>query len=217
MEERESIYQVKPSFNFIYEMFMPTGRKIKYTLVILILVIICYFFINIALSSDKIDMELIQKSSVDIYNIFNNVSIVIIAVLALKLIVHLVIQMWQYSSIKYTFYDDYLEYEDSFLNQHKKTLRYDNIKEIEIRRTIWDRINGYGIIVIYTNAEKSSSNGLILYSIKDPLKTYNKIDEIIHDKYSVAKVDNVNVQEISPISEESKIEDSFKDSLNNKE
>jgi len=217
MEERELLYQVKPNFNFVYEMFMPTGRKIKYTLFILILVIICYFFISIALNSNSMSIEFMQKSSVEIYNIFNTVSIVIIAILALKLIVHLVIQIWQYNSIRYSFYDDYLEYEDSFLNQHKKTLRYDNIKEVEIRRTIWDRINGYGIIIIYTNAEKSSSNGLILYSIRDPLKTYNKIDEIIHDKYSLQKEDSINVQDINPISEESKIEDSFKDSLNNKE
>jgi len=217
MEEKESLYKVKPNFNFVYEMFMPTGRKIKYTLMVLILVIICYFTISIALGSNDITAEILQNPNIDIYSIFNNISIIIISLLVLKLVVHLVVQIMQYNAIKYTFYEEYLEYEDSFLNQHKKSLRYDNVKEIEIRRTIWDRINGYGIIIIYSNAEKSSSNGLILYSIKDPVKTYNTIDEIIHAKHPVAVEQSTQKQNVEPVTEEDKKEDSFIQSLNNKE
>ncbi|MDD2376002.1 MAG: PH domain-containing protein [Clostridia bacterium] len=204
MEEKNLLYKVEPSFNIIYEMFMPTGKKIRNTLVILILIIVCYFFLNRALSSSEFSTYMIQETNFDIYSIFNNISIFIIVIFIIKLIIHFVIQILQYNSIKYSFYNDYLEYEDTFLNQHKKTLRYDNIKEIEIRRTIWDRMNGYGIIIIYTNAEKSYSNGLILFSIKEPLKTYTKIDEIIHAKYSVQ---NVNLAEK---------ENSFKESLDDK-
>jgi hypothetical protein len=93
-------------------------------------------------------------------------------------------------------------------NLHKKyTLRYDNIKEIEIRRTVWDRMNGYGIIIIYSNAEKSVDNGLILYAAKDPDETYAKIDEIIHRKNSVQK------ESVSAAISTTDAEASFKDSL----
>jgi membrane protein YdbS with pleckstrin-like domain len=208
MEDKNVLFRVKPNFNIIYEMFMPTGRKIRNTLVILILFIIAYFFLTIALhDSDIIKAEIIQKNNVDVYSLFNNIAIFIIIILVIKLIVNIVIQVWQYNSIKYTFYEDYLEYEDTFLNQHKKTLRYDNIKEIEIRRTIWDRINGYGIIIIYSNAEKSADNGLILYAAKDPDETYAKIDEIIHRKNSVQK------ESASAVISTTDAEASFKDSL----
>lgn len=220
MEEKNPLYKVEPKFNFIYEMFMPTGKKIRNTLVILILIIICYFFLNIALSpsSSDINAKMVQETNIDMYSIFNNISIVIISIITIKLIIHFVIQILQYNSIKYTFYEDHLEYEDTFLNQHKKTLKYSNIREIEIRRTIWDRMNGYGIIIIYSNAEKSSSNGLILYSIKDPQKTYNRIDEIVNAKAVTDKEDIMNTPNINPIAKAVEIEeDSFKQSLDNKE
>jgi len=218
MEEKTPLYKVEPKFNFIYEMFMPTGKKIRNTLIVLILVVVSYFFLNIALNSSDINTQIIQETNIDMYSIFNNISIFIIAIIIIKLIIHFVIQILQYNSIKYTFYEDHLEYEDTFLNQHKKTLRYSNIREIEIRRTIWDRMNGYGIIIIYSNAEKSSSNGLILYSIKDPQKTYNRIDEIVNAKSVTDKEDIMNTPNINPIAKAVEVEeDSFKQSLDNKE
>jgi membrane protein YdbS with pleckstrin-like domain len=215
MEERKLLLRTKPNYNILYEMFMPTGRRVRNTFIILVIAIICYFFLVIVLNdTDTAKIKIIEENNLDIFGIFNIISIFIISVFAIKLIAHLVIQIWQYNSIRYSFYDDYMEYEDTFLNQHKKTLRYDNIKEIEIRRTIWDRINGYGMVIIYTNAERDKDNGLILYSIKDPENVYSKIDEIIHNKSCIKKEDIIETENISPVVEK---EESFKESLNNKE
>lgn len=224
MEERKVLYKIKPNFNIVYEMFMPTGKKIKYTLFILILIIACYFFIGVALEPIKGEIQNVKispETGIDVYSIFNNVAGILIFILAFKLIAHLVIQIWQYNSIHYTFYEECLEYEDTFLNQHRKTLMYNNIKEIEIKRTIWDRINGYGIIVIYTNAEKLDSNGLVIYAIKDPQKVYEKIDEIIHKKFSSnIQDDENNYNPVNKPNEQNEIverEKSFRESLNQKE
>lgn len=213
MEDKKVLFKIKPNFNIIYEMFMPTGTKFRNTFIVLVLISICYFFLGVALQPIRLDLQnfkISENMGIDIYSIFNNIILIIIVVLALKFIIHLVIQVWQYNSIHYNFYEEHLEYEDTFLNQHKKTLMYANIKEIEIKRTIWDRINGYGIIVIYTNAEKTSSNGLILYGIKDPQIVYEQIYQIVHKR----TVKQENIPEES--NEIAQRENEFKESLNKK-
>ncbi|MDF2865661.1 MAG: hypothetical protein K0R72_471 [Clostridia bacterium] len=214
----DPLFQIKPNFNIIYEMFMPTGRKIRNTLFILIISLVCYFLITVALYDLDISKKMvIEGSNIDILGILNGIGIFIIVVLALKLAIHLVVQIWQYNSIQYTFYEDFVEYQDTFLNQHKKTLRYDNIKEVEIRRTVWDRINGYGMVIIYSNAEKASDKGLILYSIKNPEVVYEKIDEIIHNRFATQKENSQLVKNVNPTDKVTEKEISFKESLNNKE
>ncbi|MEG1989691.1 MAG: PH domain-containing protein [Clostridia bacterium] len=209
--ENEMIYKIKPKFNIFYELFMPTGSKLRNTLFVIILCLIGYIIFIASSNSLNFNKILNVSNNINIESILNKTAILILVLLAIKFIIHLVVQILQYKSISYTFYIDNLVYEDSFLNQHKKTLRYADVKEIEIRRTIWDRINGYGIIVIYTNAEKSYSNGLILYAIKNPKIVYSKIDEIIHTK-------NNNVEEnIELINDTIKKETDFLGSIKNKE
>lgn len=212
-EEKEVVYEIKPKFNLFYESFMPTGSKLRNTVFMIMVFLIIYIIFEI--SAKSLNFNEYVNLNFDIEDILRKIGILIIGFLIIKFIVHLVIQIWQYKSITYTFYNDHLVYEDSFLNQHKKTLRYADIKEIEIRRTIWDRINGYGIIVIYTNAEKSYSNGLILYATKNPQAVYSKIDEIIHIKTNSEKVNNIVIKEES----ENNIlqsEEDFKNSISNK-
>ena len=57
---------------------------------------------------------------------------------------------------------------------------YSNIKEVEIRRTIWDRILGMGVVVIYTNAENRRNNGLVVYALDNPKEDYEFIDKIVN-------------------------------------
>lgn len=218
MEDKEALFTIKPRFNFIYEMFMPTGRKIRNTLLILIIAMVCYFFVAIAISDlDVVKNFVADKSNIDIFGIFNGIATVIIFILAIKLTGHLIVQMLQYNSISYNFYDDYMEYQDTFLNQHKKTLRYDNIKEVEIRRTVWDRMNGYGMIIIYSNAEKLSDKGLILYSVKNPDEIYDRIDKVIYNKFSVKSDSVEGINGVNPVDMATEKEITFKESLSNKE
>lgn len=72
-------------------------------------------------------------------------------------------------------------YEDDFLNQRVKNIDYSNIKELEIRRTVLDRILGFGVIIIYTNAENKRNNGMVIYGIKNPDEMYTKINKIVND------------------------------------
>lgn len=118
--------------------------------------------------------------NVNVMNILNVILIIGIIFSVVKLVIHIVLQIAQYKNIKYTFYNDHMTYEDSFLNQHKKNIEYANVKEVEIRRSVWDRIMGYGIIVIYTNAENEYSNGLVIFSIKNPKEHYDIIDKLVH-------------------------------------
>lgn len=191
MEKRESeeiLYKLSPRFNFIYELIMPTGRKIKSTISILfVLCIATIFFLN---NTEKIDVgDIVLFADMSILKFLLMICIIIDVFFILKLIFHIVFQILQYKHITYTFYNNHMVYEDDFLNQHKKNIEYSNIKEVEIRRTIMDRILGYGVIIIYTNAENIRNNGLVIYAIKDPKKSYDIIENIIQ-KSKVLKTES---------------------------
>ena len=181
-KNEEPIIKIHPNFDFIYELGMPTGRKIKNTIILLLIFILG--FVIFIFNKDKVNIT--NVNGLDFKNIFFWAFVIAIIVAFVKLIVHLVMKKMQYENITYTFFEDHMCYEDSFLNQHKKNIKYSNIKEVEIRRSVWDRILGYGIIVIYTNAENEYSNGLIVYGIKNPQKYYDTIESMVH-KYQDEK------------------------------
>lgn len=174
--ENEIVHQITPKFNFIYELGMPTGKKIKSTLIMLFIFIIGYIVYLTLGSNVRINVG----NNFNVVSILNIVLIIGMIFSVIKLIIHIVMQNLQYKNITYTFYNDHMTYEDSFLNQHKKNIEYANVKEVEIRRSVWDRILGYGIVVIYTNAENEYSNGLVIFSIKDPKYHYDIIDKLVH-------------------------------------
>lgn len=231
-DNREIKYQITPKFNFIYEMGMPTGKKIRTSIFVLILFIV--LTILVALKAGSLTFAN--------YEIFNNIKIdklllilCIIAdvVTAIKLVATIVFQKLQYNHVTYTFYDDMMVYEDDFLNQHRKNIEYKNIKEVEIRRTIWDRILDYGVMVIYTNADNDRNNGLVIYSVKAPKAHYNVIDKLIHslnneknnnkiedyNNVNINVTDNINNQikhvNLNSVNNVENPEQDFKDSLKN--
>lgn len=182
--EDEVIYKIKPKFNFIYEIFMPTGKKIRNTLIAFIFSVLGFIVLNVVFSNEELRKTFGETKDFSLVNNIKGIFIFFIVIILLKFAIHIVMKSITYSSISYTFYREYLEYRDSFLNQHVKTVQYSNIKEIEVIRTVFDRIMGFGIIVIHTNAENEYSNGLILYGIKNPQELYLVIDGIIHKKAS---------------------------------
>lgn len=184
-ENREVRYQITPKFNLLYEMGMPTGKKIKTSLFVLVIFVI--LTIIVALKAGTLSFAN--------HEIFNNIKfdklLLVLCIAAdiitiVKLVGTIIFQKLQYKHVTYTFYDDMMIYEDDFLNQHRKNIEYKNIKEVEIRRTIWDRMLNYGIMVIYTNADNDRNNGLVIYSVKDPKTHYNVIDKLIHKKDSTS-------------------------------
>ncbi len=190
-ENREVRYQIIPKFNLLYELGMPTGKKIRNSLVILILFLVLTLIISFkAPSLSFANYEIMNNIKID--KILIIICIIAIVITIIKLICTIIFQKLQYNHVTYTFYDHMMVYEDDFLNQHRKNIEYKNIKEVEIRRTIWDRILNYGIMVIYTNADNDRNNGLVIYSIKDPKSHYDVIDKLIHNRDNLVN-DNKSV------------------------
>lgn len=199
-ENREVRYQITPKFNIIYELGMPTGKKIRTALFALLVFIILTFLVAFKAGSMSIvNNDIFKNIKIDKFLLI--LCFVADLVTIIRLVGTIVFQSLQYKHVTYTFYDTMMTYEDDFLNQHKKNIEYKNIKEVEIRRTIWDRILDYGIMVIYTNADNDRNNGLVIYSVKNPKYHYNVIDKLIHssnninnDKYSEQSQNMVNEQ-----------------------
>lgn len=217
----EVVHEIVPKFNFLYELGMPTGKKIKSTMSLIFIFIIGY--IILLLNRSEMDIDKTVYSKVDIISILNTVLIIGIVFTIIKLVIHIVFQNMQYKNIKYTFYSDHMTYEDSFLNQHKKNIEYANVKEVEIRRSIWDRILGYGIIIIYTNAENEYSNGLVIFSIKNPKMHYDIIDDLVHNPSQSETFENTlkvkenadNIKEDKNVESVEETREEFLESLKN--
>ena len=179
MEEKgELLYELKPKFDFIYEMFMPTGRKMKSALMSTILAIIIK--IVLIMAGNYVE-SLNNEMFVMMYNICNIIIDIAIVFSIILFIVRVIFQVLEYKGISYKFYKDCIIFENTFLNQTRKTIEYSNIREVEIRRTIFDRILNYGVIIIYTNAEKGTGSATVIYAIKDTQLHYNNIESIIHN------------------------------------
>lgn len=208
-EKIEPKLVIKPKFSILYELIMPTGKKIKNTLITCLFLLILIIIFNIV--TKYIDINGIIED-VDLSLIINIIFIILFCIMGIKSILHIAFKVLQYKCLSYKFFNDHLIYEDSFLNQHRKNIEYVNIKEVEIRRTIADRILGYGIIVIYTSAE-NLNNGLVIYSIKNPQECYDKIQNIIKE----AKNNNKNEKLNNIIDSEEKNEIENKDETNKSE
>lgn len=179
MEDKgEVLYELSPKFDFIYELTMPTGRKMKSALLTIIISII----LNVILVFGKgYIVEANNTTMLNIYNVCKIVCIILLLYAILAFVLRTAMQMLEYRGIKYKFYKDCLVFENNFLSQTRKTIEYSNIREVEIRRTIIDRILNYGVIIIYTNAEKAFGSATVLYSIKNTQEHYNNIESIIHN------------------------------------
>ena len=172
----EVIYDFKPKYNLLYELLMPTGKKVRKFIVAILLCIIIYICIN-TFAYGLFTNEIV--GSFDIADILSILFIILGVLSLIALIIQIIFYHFEYKNISYKFYEDHIEYEDKFLNQQLKNIKYKDIKEIEIRRSIWDRIMGYSVLIVYTNADNSRRNGLIIYSVRYIDKYYDKLSELI--------------------------------------
>lgn len=172
----EVIYDFKPKYNLLYELLMPTGKKVRKFIVAILLCIIIYICIN-TFAYGLFTNEIV--GSFDIADILSILFIILGVLSLIALIIQIIFYHFEYKNISYKFYEDHIEYEDKFLNQQLKNIKYKDIKEIEIRRSIWDRIMGYSVLIVYTNADNSRRNGLIIYSVRYIDKYYDKLNELI--------------------------------------
>lgn len=113
----------------------------------------------------------------------------------------IIFQILEYRGMSYKFYEDCMTSENTFLNQTRKTIDYINIREVEIRRSIIDRIMGFGIIIVYTNAEKAYGSATVIYAIKDTQRHYNEIEKIIYKGKDITVKDKT-LEDENPVKEE---------------
>lgn len=187
----EVIYEFKPKYNLLYELLMPTGKKVRKFIVAILLCIILYICIN-TFAYGLFTNEIV--GSFDIADILSILFIILGVLSLIALIIQIIFYHFEYKNISYKFYEDHIEYEDKFLNQQLKNIKYKDIKEIEIRRSIWDRIMGYSVLIVYTNADNSRRNGLIIYSVRYIDKYYDKLNELIKkDKSETLDQKNQNL------------------------
>ena len=179
MEDKgEVLYEIGPKFNFFYELTMPTGRRLKSALtgVIISIALLIVLFLCKGYITD-FNNEIIMS----IYNIATIVCCIAIVVTIIMLIGRISMQILEYKGISYKFYKACMVYENDFLSQTKKVIEYSNIREVEIRRTVTDRVMNYGVIIIYTNADRVNGSATILYAIKNTEEHYNNIESLIHN------------------------------------
>lgn len=179
MEEKgEVLYELGPKFDFFYELTMPTGKKMKSSFIAVIVALVINVIIEIARSMAQ---DAGNYTSMSMFKIVTIIGLIFLAFFVLMFIARITMQVLEYKGIKYTFYKNCMVYENKFLNQTKKTIEYSNIREIEIRRTLLDRMLNYGVIIIYTNAEKAYGSATVIYAVKDIEKHYNNIESIVHN------------------------------------
>ena len=199
MEDKgEVLYELKPTFNFLYELVMPTGRKIRSALMSIILAIVIKVIL-IFLKSYILGFnnELINS----IYNVCDILMILVIILTMIFFAARIIFQILEYRGMSYKFYEDCMTSENTFLNQTRKTIDYINIREVEIRRSIIDRIMGFGIIIVYTNAEKAYGSATVIYAIKDTQRHYNEIEKIIYKGKDITVKDKT-LEDENPVKEE---------------
>lgn len=85
----------------------------------------------------------------------------------------------QIKNINYKFYNKKLEYSDSFLNKAEKVVKYKNIREVVFRRTIFERMFGFGSIKLYTSADAGVDNGVIISCLENSEEVYKKVKTLI--------------------------------------
>jgi len=215
---REVLYKIKPKFNLFYEMSLPDKKRMRRTFITLVAFILFIILLNLFLATgSRAEAFSSEESQSNITNV--NIFLVIVTSIPLIMISsQAIFRAVQYKCTSYEFFERYLEYKDSFLNQEEKTIEYIDIKEIGLAKKILDRIMGFGTITIRTNAENENENGIIMVSIKNPQQAYEAIDEIIHKKVAPNHNEKKEDEELTikqGVQEEKKIEENNGVQVNN--
>jgi len=127
-------------------------KHLWYNLAFTLFLGLLYFFIG-----------LFYNWTFDIYTIFYLVGITLfLSFLAIS------IDLVRISNTKYRFYARHLEYHYSFIKENTHSINYSQISDIEVRKTLWDKLCGVGNLIIHTSNE----------DFKDPNKDYLVIKDI---------------------------------------
>jgi membrane protein YdbS with pleckstrin-like domain len=111
-----------------------------------------------------------------------------------------------YSRTEYRFFPDRLEFEEGFFSINKKVITFQNVKEVTLRKGIFQRLYGLGTIYLATLATGStpgfnpfvalgfgnvSASGISVRDVRDPDEMYERIRQMVdaaNSAYRPAKV-----------------------------
>lgn len=175
LSSNEVIFEVKPTFRFLYIALPRIIRELAYLIPMIITVVIMVTSLNKTFSN---------MSDTSIFkDIFTPMVVIIIAIPVIRIlyvIIRLIIEKKQYDKITYTFYTNKVVFRDDFLNIAEKELKYTHIKEIVKKQTLIQRWLNIGNIVMYSNAESGYASGIALVNVENIDEVYRKIKEITH-------------------------------------
>lgn len=101
---------------------------------------------------------------------------------------------YNYKKTEYRFFSDRIEFEEGFFTVHKKVIKFEDIKEVSLRKGIFQQVNGLGTIYLATMATgtsygsnpfqilgfgNTSASGISIKDVIQPDQEYEKIRSLI--------------------------------------
>lgn len=86
------------------------------------------------------------------------------------------IRLRNYQETRYIFFSEHLEYYDGFWNIQRKDVRYKNITQMELHRSVIQRIYGLGTLNLTV---PGFTKAVALADLKDPERVYHNIQRLI--------------------------------------
>ncbi len=165
----ELILKIKPNF-------IPVLSLVR------VIPIQVFFTIWSALFFGNISIIALKAIHVEIINIYIYCFYGGLTFLGLPLVTY-VNKKNSYLKTEYLFYKDHLEYYEGFFTLEKKTIKYEKVIEVSLKRGILQKQYNLGTIVLSiptTNIRNGRTNsGIKVLDIKDSEKIYEKVIEII--------------------------------------
>ncbi len=86
-------------------------------------------------------------------------------------------------STEFNFYSTHLEHKFKFIKEENHSISYSQITDVQVTKTLWDRICNVGDIHIHTGNDEylaGNKNGLTLRDIKNPKNIREEIMKKVH-------------------------------------
>lgn len=100
-----------------------------------------------------------------------------IFVLVAYLTIGWIIKLWNYQETRYIFFSDHLEYYDGFWTIQRKDIRYRNITQIDLHRSMIQRIYGLGTLRMTV---PGYANAIALTDLKDPERVFHQLQQCVN-------------------------------------
>lgn len=120
-----------------------------------------------------------SASNIESFEVKLIIFLIIFVIMMIALIIKAFFTKKQYENSIFLFYKTKVIYKDSFLNLSEKEIKYKYIREIAMRQSFFQKYFNIGNIILFTNAETDSNNGICITDVQNVQAVYKKIKSII--------------------------------------